>query len=189
MSTSPWLDTETKAILQPSPPEKLAPPDTGMFTLVLLQKGTDRAWLLRALMRMPGMRQERAVSLAAQPCPVPVARGLSLPDAILGQFELICCNAISVFLRDEIVFPGDRPYLTELYQQVESSPEFKTVTVTLGSFPDSAPSRQFLDQFLGPGDVTSALLAGHLRRESMMRKKARILEHWAEKIGAKVAAE
>ncbi len=35
---STWLDTETKALLQQVPPEKLAPPDTGKFTLVILHK-------------------------------------------------------------------------------------------------------------------------------------------------------
>jgi hypothetical protein len=132
------------------------------------------------------MWQERAVSLAAQPCPVHIVRSLSLADAMLGQFELVCCNSISVFLRDEIVFPGERQYLSELYQQVESSPEFESVTVTLGSLPDSVSSRRFLDQFLGPADAASALLAGHLRGERMMRKKARILQHWAKKTGAEI---
>jgi hypothetical protein len=33
-----WLDTETKAMLQQAPPQKYAPPDTGMFTLVLLKR-------------------------------------------------------------------------------------------------------------------------------------------------------
>jgi hypothetical protein len=187
MSTSKWLDTETKAILQPAPPDKLAPPDTGVFTLVLLRTGNDLNWVIRALMRLPGMRQERAMFLASQPCSLPVARSLSLADAMLGQFELICCDSISVFLKDEIAFPGDREYLSQLFQQVESSPEFESVTVTLRSLPDSASSRLFLDQFLGPADATSALLAGHLRRERMMRKKARIMEHWAKKIGAEVA--
>jgi hypothetical protein len=186
MSPSKWLDTETKAMLQPAPPEKLAPPDTGMFTLVLLQKGADREWLRRALERILGIRPTSAASVAAQPCPLPVARSLSLADVMLGQFELVCCDSVSVFLRDEIVFPGDRQYLSELYQQVRSSSEFESVTVTLASLPNSVSGRSFLDQFLGPVDVTSAMLAGHLHRERMMRKKARILAHWAEKIGGEV---
>jgi hypothetical protein len=186
MSTSKWLDTETKAILQPALPDKLAPPNTGIFTLMLLRKGNDHNWGIRALMRLPGMRQERAESIAAQACPSPVVRSLSLADAMLGQFELICCDSISVFLKDEIAFPGDREYLSQLFQQVEDSPEFESVTVTLRSLPDSVLSGHFLDQFLGPVDATSALLAGHLRRERMMRKKARIMEHWAKKIGAEV---
>jgi hypothetical protein len=184
---SNWLDTETKAMLQQVPPGKLAPPETGIFTLVLLRKGNDRNWVIRALTRLPGMRQERAMSLASQSCPLPVARSLSLADAILGQFELICCDSISIFLKDEVALPGDREYLNQLFEQVGSSPEFESVNVTLRSLPDSVASRNFLDQFLGPTDATSALLAGRLHRDRMMRKKARILEHWAEKIGAEVA--
>jgi hypothetical protein len=34
-----WLDTETKALLQGVPPEKLASPATATFTLVLLAVG------------------------------------------------------------------------------------------------------------------------------------------------------
>ena len=41
-----WLDTETKALLQRSPPEKLAPPDTATFSLVLLAfAGVDHGTL------------------------------------------------------------------------------------------------------------------------------------------------
>jgi hypothetical protein len=183
---SEWLDTETKAMLQQSPPEKLAPPDTGMFTLVLLEKGNDRDWITRALRRIPGMRVERATVLAERSCPVVVAAGLSLADAMLGQFELICCDSVSVFLKDEIVAFGDRQYLDALYQQVRNSPEFQPIAVTVGSLTGATSIAQFLYQFLGAPDASAAILAGHLRYDRMMRKKARIMEHWARKIGVEV---
>jgi hypothetical protein len=112
-----WLDTETKAMLQQAPPEKLAPPDTGMFTLVLLQKGNDLTRIVQALTRIPGLSREKAEHLAKWACPLRVAGSLSLGDAMLGQFELVCCDSIAVFLRDEVVASAERQYLVELYQQ------------------------------------------------------------------------
>ena len=47
-----WLDTETKALLQRSPPEKFAPPDAGTFALVLLaDRGRDHRAIVGAVQR------------------------------------------------------------------------------------------------------------------------------------------
>jgi hypothetical protein len=180
-----WLDTETKAMLQQAPPEKLAPADTGMFTLVLLQKGNDASRLVRALARILGVSPRQPEVLAARTCPLSIVSSLSLADALLGQFELVCCDSISVFLRDDIVSSGDRHYLNQLYRQFPESPEFKNVAVKVISLPDTVLAQHFVDQFLGePNGVVIAGAPSHC--ESMMRKKARIMAHWAQKIGAEV---
>lgn len=186
-----WLDTETKAMLQQSPPGKYAPADTGVFTLVLLKKGGDFDRLLRALRRIPGLSRAKVVETAACMCPEPIASSLSLADAMLGQFELVCCDAVSVFLRNEVVSAAEYPYLGELYRQFQKSPEFETVKVRITSVPDTVMGEHFVDQFLGGVDIIPQLVAAGLRscEESMMRKKARIMAHWAEKIGAKVVIE
>jgi len=185
--TSKWLDTETKAMLQQAPPEKLAPPTTGLFTLVLLHKGKDTN-LVRALARIPGISPGKAINLSERHCPLPVVSGLSLGDVMLGQFELVCCDSISVFLRTEVVSSAEQWYLAQLYQQFRRSPEFERVTVTIASVPQTALGEQFVDQFLGGADIVPRLVSAglHSYRESMMRKKARIMAHWAQKIRAEV---
>ena len=185
---SKWLDTETKAMLQQSPPGKCAPADIGEFTLVLLKRGRDLDRLLRALRRIPGLSRAKAVETAARMCPVPIASGLSLADAMLGQFELVCCDAVSVFLRDDVVVSAEYSYLGELYRQFQKSPEFETVKVKVTSVPNTVTGEHFVDQFLGGADIIPRLVAAGLRscEENMMRKKARIMAHWAEKVGAKV---
>jgi hypothetical protein len=185
---SKWLDTETKAMLQQLPPEKYAPPVTGLFTLVLLKKSGNLDRLLRALRRIPGVSQAKAVEVAALMCPAIVASGLSLGDAMLGQFELVCCNSVSVFLRSEVVCSSEHLYLGQLYQQFQKSPEFENVKVMILSVPQTVSGGHFVDQFLGGIDVIPEIVVAGLRshEETMMRKKARIMVHWAEKIGAKV---
>jgi hypothetical protein len=94
-----------------------------------------------------------------------------------------------VFLRTEVVSSAEQWYLAQLYQQFQRSPEFETVRVTIASVPQTAVGEQFIDQFLGGTDIVPRLAIAGLRsrEESMMRKKARIMAHWAEKIGAEVA--
>ncbi len=54
-----WLDTETKALLQKIPPEKLAPPDTKAYSLVLLSIFRHDAFRLqRAFQRISGGTKE-----------------------------------------------------------------------------------------------------------------------------------
>jgi hypothetical protein len=183
-----WLDTETKAMLQQAPPEKLAPPTTGLFTLVLLHKGKDTNHLVRALARIPGISPGKAIDLSERQCPLPVVSGLSLGDVMLGQFELVCCDSISVFLRTEVVSSAEQWYLAQLYQQFRGSPEFESVAVTIASVPQTALGEQFVDQLLGGADIIPRLVTRglHSYRGTMMRKKARIMAHWAKKIGAEI---
>ena len=99
---SDWLDTETKAMLLAEVPDKLAPPEVAGFSLVLLEMGGDRVRVLRTLPTLgpllPGVSQR----ILAGTCPLILCKELSLEAAMLGQFELICCDAVAVFLRDEV---------------------------------------------------------------------------------------
>ncbi len=176
-----WLDTETKALLQRAPPEKLAPPDIGIFTLVLLafqRESLER--LVAAVERVQNAARGEAIKVLALPLPTPIKRGLSYEDALLGQFDLIACDAVSVFLADEIVSDAPKSYLTELYSDVRKSLEFELVSVRIESVPFDAKGRDFLDRFIG---VTAPQLPLEL---TAMKKKARIMEHWATKIGGRV---
>ncbi len=91
-----WLDTETKALLQKSPPKKLAPPDTAMFSLVLLSiYRHDIEREIRAIRRILQTSNVEARHLLGKPLPVRITEGLTHSDALLGQFELISCDSVS----------------------------------------------------------------------------------------------
>jgi hypothetical protein len=112
--------------------------------------------------------------------PCTVKATLSHADALLGQFELISSDAISVFLNDEVFNGASRKYLNELYSQLVQSPEFEIVSLNVESIPSTDRGNDFVDQFLGND--------GAWRTEvlKLPRKKARIMEHWARKIGGHV---
>jgi hypothetical protein len=187
---STWLDTETKALLQQVPPEKLAPPDTGKFTLVILDRKREANWrrVAQVLMQIPGISPMKAILLST--CMLkPIVSGLSLPEALLWQFELICCDAISVFVRDEIASSPDREhYLPQLRGQLLGSPEFSSVQVTVSAIPDNETGKRFVAQFLHGREGMLYRLRGvrYTFSGDMIRKKARIMAHWADKIGATV---
>jgi hypothetical protein len=209
---SAWLDTETKALLQKVPPEKLAIPGTDTFTLVVLKCTGDRNRLAQLMARIAGwgrappgglssadavrarsiaatvgVSNERAAFLAYRGAG-PLVAGLSFADALLGQFDLVCRDSVSVFLNDEVVSSATKEYLNELYSQVQSSPEFDETTIRVTSIPDTESGGRFVDQFLG--DEQRVLFNERGRQYSfegkVMRKKARIMEHWGRKIGAEV---
>jgi hypothetical protein len=175
-----WLDTETRALLQRSPPNKLAPPDTARFTLVLLAiTGSGRERLLETVRRVLECSPQDALLVLAQPLPVPLKSGLAHEDALLGQFELACCDAISVFLADEVAAHGASDYLTDLYGRLLQSPEFEIVSMRLESIPENPQGEDFLRQFVGR-------TVRHFPIElKVLRKKARIMEHLAAKIGGR----
>lgn len=176
-----WLDTETKALLQRSPPEKFAPPDTAIFALVLLafqRESLER--LVAVVERVQKAARDEARKVLTLPLPTPIKRGLSHEDALLGQFELIACDAVSVFLANEIVSYAPKSYLTQLYADVRRSLEFELVSLRIESIPADAKGRDFMDRFIG---AAAPRLPLELKA---MRKKARIMEHWATKIGGQV---
>lgn len=173
-----WLDTETKVLLQHSPPEKLAPPDTATFTLVVLAfYSDDHPAMINAAQRAAGVLADEAERLLRRQPPVPVKTGLSYPDAQIAQFELICCDAVSVIIADEVVAEASADYLADLYARLRKSDEFAMVTVRSDSIPGGPSGREFCNRYLGGREPVWPFVT------SMMRKKARIMQHWAARIG------
>ena len=181
---SEWLDTETKALLQNAPPEKLAPPGTMGFTLVLLSKTDDVVRLRIAAMKASWLAAAFNAALT-NPCPLALATGLTQDDAMLAQFELACCDSAAVFIRDEVISENDRAYLSGLYSELSSSQEFRPVGIQVHSVPHNDDGRRYLQQFLG-SDETSPHCAQIPLHLMVMKKKARIMCYWGRKIGADV---
>ena len=142
---SEWWDTETKALLQNVPPEKLAPPDTVGFTVVLLTK-TEAMRLQQAATRTGWLVSAFHTAVTSR-CPCPLLTGLTLDDAMLAQFELACCDSAAVFVRDEVVAENDRVYLSELYAELSSSEEFEQVGIEIRDVPQASKESGFCCSF------------------------------------------
>ena len=178
-----WLQTETRDWLEKAPPEKLAPPDTVAFALVLLAaQQIPRPRFLAALHRATGVSEEEAEVLASRQSPVVLRRGLSWADAAIGQYELIAVDAVSVIIRDLVVCYPPPGYLDSLYADLLDSSEFRLVTVT-AEMPSSQQADDLREHFFGDRrfDTLQPIL--------MMRKKARIFAYLAAKTGGRVVME
>jgi len=117
-----------------------------------------------------------------------IRAGLSLDEVIVGQFELISCDAISVFLRDDVAAQASAQYLSDLFARLRASPEFQLVPVEICFLPDCEAAGRFVYQFVSP------VLAKTLRyncliqwKDVVFRKKARMMAHWAGQIGIQMA--
>ena len=174
-----WLDTETKELLQKVQDEKLAPPKTAEFGLVLVRKGNDYNRLTRAVVQINKCSERDAAKLASSQPPVVINPDLTEGEALWGQFELICSDAISLFLRSEVLEQNDRAYLDKLFNQVSHSDEFKPCTICLVEVPQTDAGEKFITQFLGRAPSFPATV-------TVPFKKGRIMEHWARRVGAKV---
>ena len=185
-----WLDTETKAILHKPGEPKLAPPRAAEFALVLLRKGADLARLIRAVHRINNAGPlSAAITLSYRPTPVVIHPGLSETEALFGQFELICCDAAAVFVRSEVLSGQDQEgYLDSLFRRLLQSPEFRPTKVDVLEIPATESGQSFADQFLGPAATERMKGAGPLSL-CVPYKKARIMKHWAARIGARVECE
>lgn len=184
-----WLDTETKAILEKQHEPRPAPAKAAEFGLVLLSKGSDAQRLVRAVRRINDCPEPEAVALSRMPLPVTVNPGLTEAEACYGQFELICCDAVAVFVRSEVLLaPNQKEYLDAVFRRVLESPEFKPVRIDVIEVPATESGEKFVDQFLGnacpeekrPIDEFSLWVP---------YKKARIMKHWAARVGAQVQCE
>jgi hypothetical protein len=180
-----WLDTKTKEILQKEQDPKLAPPKAAEFALVLIRKGTDHQRLVRAICRINECRELEAIKLARLPDPVTINPGLTQEEALFGQFELICCDAIAAFIRSEVLRQNEKSYLEALFQKVLQSPEFKPARIDVFEVPATESGQRFVDQFLG------IPLPGQKRRVARFSvwvpfKKARIMMHWATRVGVQL---
>jgi hypothetical protein len=169
-----WLDTESQSQLAANPPQKLAPPTVAGYSLVLLEIGANRRRVAQTLEHLIGQPVPKT-----PPCPCVVQRDLSLADAMQGQFELICADSISVFIDDDVLRNAKPEYLDGLFRDLRQSPEFQPVRLEVHMVPDGQRGANFLRQFFG-----CELKTPFSRR--VARKKARIMQHWGEKIGALV---
>lgn len=117
--------------------------------------------------------------------PVVVNADLSYSDAALGQFELVCCDALSVIIPSEVVANAEPFYLRDLLAKLQRSDEFQEVTLRLETVPSGEAGTRFLDQFLGlsEAEAKAQLFPLELR---ICRKKARIMTHWGDRIRAEV---
>jgi hypothetical protein len=182
-----WLDPQTKEILQKVVELKLAPPKTAEFTLVLVRNGPDHTRLVRAIRRINECEESEAVKLAARRTPVRVNSDLSEGDALWGQFELICCDAVSIFIRSEVVDQMDLAEFQSLVQKTSQSTEFQPTTVTITEIPQTESGLSFVDQFLGSFELSrDAALPSVV---VVPFKKARIMQHWATRVGAKLQCQ
>lgn len=177
-----WLDTETKAELYKHPPERLAPPITDSFAVVVLAQGTPTSFVrqVRAFDKVLGTSRTDAEDQTKRTPPFVLKRSLSLSDALLAQFELVCCDIVAIFLSENVVSNADAEYLASVYRNVRNSDEFQLVSVRVEYIPVNANGQAFADQFVGAELLPPPVVM------SMMRKKARIMLHWSRKIGAHV---
>ena len=176
-----WLDAQTRSLLQERPPPRGPATAAGEFSIVLLARGPDPARMEHAAGVVAGDDYIRAQMVESDPLPLVCCAGLTLEDAMLAQFELVCCDAVAVFVRDEVVHGAEREYLDEIYLRVRASDEFAPQRVHLGAVPDTDEGRSFLRQFLGRTDVRLPF------RATVTMKKARVMSHWADQVGADLA--
>ena len=177
-----WLDTQTKELLQKVGDHDLAPPKTAEFALVLLRKGQNRDRLVNAIIQINKCNESDAALLARRRAPVTINPDLTEGEALWGQFELICCDAISIFLRSDVVAADDKYYLWPLYKKVLESAEFKPATVSVTEVPKTESGEKFIEQFLGGSPTIPMTL-------TIPFKKARIMEHWATRVGAQLKVD
>jgi hypothetical protein len=169
---SEWLDVETKTELARNPPDKLAPATIGGYTLVLLERGKDHWRVADVLATLCDDRTK-----LSKKCPLVLRTGMSYEGVLQAQFELICCDSISVFIDDGVFLGASADYLLQLFAKLRASPEFELVSIQLDSVPARDRGMKFLKQFLGmPRQLPF--------KAAFTRKKARIMKHWAERIGA-----
>jgi hypothetical protein len=174
---SEWFDdVQTRAILRKGLPPALAPPDAEGYSLLLLKPGKDEARMAEALDIIGQSGTANATAF-----PFVIRQRLSLDEAFRGQFLLACCDCATAFVRDQVTSSADAKYLSELYAELMSSAEFQAVEVELVFVPSTEAGRRFLWQF-----TCLAVGLGLPRKLVVMRKKARLLSYWAQKIGASV---
>ncbi len=178
-----WLDPETLEMLQREPPDKIAPATLPDYSVVMLEAGEDRERMVRAVRRINDCSDSEARALLSGRLPRVVNPDLSYHIATLAQFELVCCDAMSVIIPGEVIVGAEPAYLKGLFVKLRQSDEFQEVTLRLESLPEGEDGLRFLDQFLGEVGAKARQFPADLR---MFRKKARIMAHWGDKIGAEV---
>jgi hypothetical protein len=136
--------------------------------------------VIRAIEQIARELEANLNARIADPLPWKIERGLSHADALLGQFELICCDCISVFISDKVLSRASPEYLAQLYNQLRASSEFERVTASLESLPAGPGATEFRNRFDLPMPVDLP------QEVVVMRKKARSMKQAAERLGARL---
>ena len=135
---SSWLIPETKAILSRTPPGVFTPAASDAFTLIALTHFDPfETRVIRAITRILQTSEDDARMMLQERPPFKVRDRLTYAEAINGQFELVCCNAISIFIPDEIFQNASQTYLEALYRTTLQSAEFQTTRVQIGKRPNN----------------------------------------------------
>lgn len=165
--------------------DELESAETAEFALVLLRKGPDRRRLVDAIIEINKCSEANANMLATRATPITVRADLTEAEAVWGQFELICCDAVSIYLRSEVIEENDESYLRPLFKTFSESLEFRPATVNIIRVPATESGEKFLKQFAG----SSALACAFPMTFTVPFKKARIMEQWAARVGAEMKWE
>lgn len=176
------LDPQTRELLERVPPERCAPAKTSEFGLVLVGKGSSDRRLVRAILRINRCDENTAAALAQRPAPLFVNLDLDYGDAILGQFELVCCDAPAAILPSSVLERGDPRYLAELFADIAVSEEFRPTKVAIHELPADKEGTRFGDQFLGVKSSDFASISFPLTFVASFKK----VRMWAERIGGRV---
>ena len=147
--------------------------DTKGYSLLLIKAGPDEQRAIHVVSEIQRHGAKNSTHIATV-----IAQQMSLDDALAGQFALSCCDCVSAFVPDDVVYDANAPYVQELSEAVMQSPEFQPITVRIVSIPPTDNGRRFSWQFLGVavGVATPSEIQVH-------RKKARLMVHWATKCG------
>ncbi|MHB1035475.1 MAG: hypothetical protein ACYC35_12135 [Pirellulales bacterium] len=143
----------------------------------------DRPWQARAFHRVLQTSLAEAQLQTFRNGPFVLRDKLTLTDAMFGQFELISADIVSVFIADEVMANAKPAYLAALFRDLRASDEFALVAISVVTIPHGEAGAAFFEQFLG------ACRPALPHRVETTRKKARIMTHWAAKLGGAVSQE
>lgn len=171
-----WSDTETRELLQADLPKYTEVADVG-FSLVLLRAGADTRRIESVVLELARLTEPPSPRM-----PLVVCRGLTLDDALAAQAAFACCDSITAFVRDELadqMMPVDYAILLS---EIEFSPEFQPLRLRIETMPQTQPSQRFNWVFFGMAvglELPVEVVA--------YRKKARLMQHWAQHIGGRIS--
>jgi hypothetical protein len=169
---SEWLDTETRAILCEGH-DKAVLTATDGYSLLLLTKGADEG-------RFDAVMADVAKHGFPNSTPFPfvIRHGMTLEKALLAQFAFACCDCAAAFVRDEFATGASAADFTALCSELRASPEFQFTDVDVEFLPSSDAGKWFSWMFLGMAVGIAVPM-----KTAVIRKKARLMMHWGEKIG------
>lgn len=170
----------TREQLEQSPPSDLERIAAESFSVTVIRMDArgEHGRYVRAYERVLKTSRVDAAFQTTRVPPFVVKRMLTFADALFVQFELICCEIISVIVADAVMASADRRYLDHLFSALLKSEEFAPTSLRIISIPDNDAGDRFTQQFIG----TPRPIMPH----SMMttHKKAKAMIQWAGSIGA-----